>query len=204
MAIRSEWVVSREKAQSRGGMVAAKTPYAADAGAAVLAGGGNAVDAAVTTSFVAGVVEPWMNGLGGGGYMVIHRPGEEQAKVVSYPMIAPAGATEDMFPLGGSDKGFFGWPAVVGNANVAGPRSVAVPGTVAGLALALEQFGTISLADAINPAIEFAERRLSGHLAHDPQDRAGSRLTAGQCREPRDLYRQRIAPDTRRMSPRHS
>ena len=57
MSTRSEWIVGRTEAQSRGGMVAAKTPWAAEAGAAVLAKGGNAVDAAVTTSFVAGVVE---------------------------------------------------------------------------------------------------------------------------------------------------
>jgi gamma-glutamyltranspeptidase/glutathione hydrolase len=138
-------------------MVAAKTQIAAEAGARVLASGGNAVDAAVTTSFVAGVVEPWMNGLGGGGYMVIHQPGAERASVVSYPMIAPANATADMYPLGGTAEGFFGWPPTVGNHNVAGPRSVAVPGNPAGLALALERFGTISLAEVIAPAIEYAE-----------------------------------------------
>jgi gamma-glutamyltranspeptidase / glutathione hydrolase len=158
VATRSEWQVGRAEAWSTGGMVAAKTPLAAEAGAAVLARGGNAVDAAVTTSLVAAVVEPWMNGIGGGGYMVIHRPGDDYASVVSYPMVAPSGATEDMFPLGGSEAGFFGWPAVVGNANVMGPRSVAVSGTVAGLALALERFGTISWAEAIAPAIAHAER----------------------------------------------
>ena len=60
--------------------------------------------------------------------------------------------------MGGSAAGFFGWPSVEGNINVMGPLSVAVPGTVAGMALALEHFGTITLAEAIAPAIEFAER----------------------------------------------
>ena len=158
MAMRSEWVVERAEATGTGGMVAAKTPLAAEAGAAVLAKGGNAVDAAVTTAFVAAVVEPWMNGIGGGGYMVIHGPGIPEAEVIAYPMVAPAGATADMFPLGGSSLGFFGWPSVVDSANVAGPRSAGVPGTVAGLALALERHGTISLAEAIAPATELAER----------------------------------------------
>ncbi len=158
MASRSDWVVGRSEASSRGGMVAAKTGLAAEAGSAVLARGGNAVDAAVTTCFVAAVVEPWMNGIGGGGYMVIHRPGQTSADVISYPMHAPAGATEDMFPLGGNAAGFFGWPSVIDNANVAGHRSVGVPGTISGLALALERFGTISLAEAMAPAIAFAER----------------------------------------------
>ena len=158
MASKSEWVVGRTEARSRGGMVAAKTGLAAEAGAAALARGGNAVDAAVVTSFVASVVEPWMNGLGGGGYMVIHKPGEAKASVVSYPMISAGGVKAETYKLGGSAEGFFGWPPVEGNINVMGPLSVAVPGTVAGMALALERFGTISLAEAVAPAIEFAER----------------------------------------------
>jgi gamma-glutamyltranspeptidase/glutathione hydrolase len=139
-------------------MVAAKTPEAAAAGTDILRRGGNAVDAAVTTAFTAGVVEPWMNGIGGGGYMVIQAP-EEAPMVVSYPMVSPAGARPEMFPLSGGeiDDALFGWPAVVESANVWGYRSVAVPGTVAGLALALERWGTISLADALTPAIRWAE-----------------------------------------------
>src|SRR5215212_9284502 len=149
---RSEWVVERTEATARGGMVAAKTPKAAQAGADVLARGGNAVDAAVTCALVAGVVEPWMNGIGGGGYMVVQAPDEAPA-VVTYPMAAPAAAQPEMFPLSGtgSDAALFGWPAVVDSANVWGYRSVTVPGTVAGLALALERWGTISLAEALAP-----------------------------------------------------
>jgi gamma-glutamyltranspeptidase/glutathione hydrolase len=158
MPVETEWQVSRLEARGRGGMVAAKTPQAAAAGADVLRRGGNAVDAAVTTAFTAGVVEPWMNGIGGGGYMVVQAPDEAPA-VVAYPMVAPAGARPEMFPLSGagSDRELFGWPAVVDSANVWGYRSVAVPGTVAGLALALERWGTISLAEALAPAIRWAE-----------------------------------------------
>jgi gamma-glutamyltranspeptidase/glutathione hydrolase len=158
MPLDTEWHIGRLEARGRGGMVAAKTPGAAAAGAEVLRRGGNAVDAAVATAFVAGVVEPWMNGIGGGGYMVVQAPDEAPAGV-EYPMVAPAGATPDMFPLSGgsSDDALFGWPAVVDNANLYGYRSVAVPGTVAGLALALERWGTISLAEALAPAIRWAE-----------------------------------------------
>src|SRR5688500_6428092 len=158
MPVETEWQVSRLGARGRGGMVAAKTAQAAAAGADVLRRGGIAVDAAVTTAFTAGVVEPWMNGIGGGGYMVVQAPDEAPA-VVAYPMVAPAGARPEMFPLSGagSDAALFGWPAVVGGANVSGYRSVAVPGTVAGLALALERWGTISLAEALAPAIRWAE-----------------------------------------------
>lgn len=155
----TEWYISRLEARGRGGMVAAKTASAAAAGTEILRKGGNAVDAAVATAFAASVVEPWMNGLGGGGYLVVHAPGDDPA-VVEYPMIAPAGARPEMFPLvagGGVDDGLFGWPTVVDNANVWGYMSVAVAGTTAGLALALERWGTISLAEALAPAIRYAE-----------------------------------------------
>jgi gamma-glutamyltranspeptidase/glutathione hydrolase len=158
VAERTDWVLERTEAVARGGMVAAKTAAAAEVGAGVLRRGGNAVDAAVATAFAAGVVEPWMSGLGGGGFMVVHRPGEAP-RVVEFPMVAPAGATPAMFPLAGTgaDTALFGWPAVVDQANIVGHRAVAVPGAVAGLALALERFGTIALADALAPAIRLAE-----------------------------------------------
>lgn len=153
----TEWQVSRAAATAAGGMVAAKHPAAAEAGAAVLRNGGNAVDAIVAAAFATGVAEPWMSGIGGGGYMVIKGPWTN-ASVVSFPMIAPRGASPDMFPLtsGAGDPGLFGWPAVVDNANLHGPRSAAVPGVVAGLSLALSRFGTRPLADLIAPALRLA------------------------------------------------
>ncbi len=160
VAERTEWVLSRTEAAARGGMVAAKTQAAAEVGAEILRRGGNAVDAAVATAFASGVVEPWMSGVGGGGFLVAHFPDKDEAIVVEFPMVAPAGATPDMFPLaGGVDTGLFGWPSVVGGANIAGPRAVAVPGVPAGLALALEQYGSgrVSLGQAIAPAIQLAE-----------------------------------------------
>ena len=158
MPTETEWQVSRLEARGRGGMVATKTPLAAAAGVETLRRGGNAVDAAVTTAFAAAVVEPWMNGIGGGGYMVVQAP-DEAPMTVAYPMVAPRGARPEMFPLSGtaSDDTLFGWPGVVDSANTWGYRSVAVPGTVAGLALALERWGTISLAEALAPAIRHAE-----------------------------------------------
>src|SRR5215218_1643772 len=159
VAERSQWQVGRTEAVANNGMVAAKTPQAADAGAEVLRRGGNAVDAAAACAFACWVVEPWMNGIGGGGYMVIHDPATGETQTVEFPMVAPSGATERMFPLKSTerDAALFGWPTVVDNANIVGPRAVAVPGAVAGLALALERFGTISLAEAMAPAIRWAE-----------------------------------------------
>ncbi|HEV2108225.1 MAG TPA: gamma-glutamyltransferase [Thermomicrobiales bacterium] len=160
MAERTEWLFERTEAvvPAGGGMVAAKTATAAEAGAAVLRDGGNAVDAAVAAAFAAGVAEPWMNGVGGGGFMVVQLPDQDPA-VVEYPMVAPAGAEPDMFPLSGApaDTALFGWPSVVDQANIHGHRAVAIPGTVAGLSLALERFGTRSLAEMMAPAIQLAE-----------------------------------------------
>ncbi|MDQ3513849.1 MAG: gamma-glutamyltransferase [Chloroflexota bacterium] len=160
MAGRTEWVLGRTEATvaAGGGMVAAKTEAAAEAGATILRAGGNAVDAAVATAFAAGVAEPWMNGIGGGGYLVGSLPGADPF-VVEYPMIAPRGATPGMFPLSGApaDLSLFGWPGVVAGANIVGHRAVGVPGTVAGLALAAERFGTMSLAALMAPAIGLAE-----------------------------------------------
>lgn len=159
MSERSAWRIERTEAVARGGMVAAKTRLAAEAGAAVLRRGGNAIDAAVTTALTAGVVEPWMNGIGGGGYLVAHFPARDEAVAVEFPMLSPAGATPELFPLAGGsrDAELFGWPAVVDAVNVVGHRAVAVPGTAAGLALALERYGSISWAEALAPAISYAE-----------------------------------------------
>lgn len=158
MATRSEWRVERSEAVGAGGMVAAKTSQAAEAGAAVLARGGNAVDAAVTTAFAAGVAEPWMNGLGGGGFLVAYLAERKEAVVIEYPVIAPLSAKSDMYkPAPKGTPASYHWEAMEDDANVIGHRSVSVPGTVAGLAFALERYGTISLAEAVAPAIVLAE-----------------------------------------------
>ncbi|HYH13230.1 MAG TPA: gamma-glutamyltransferase family protein [Thermomicrobiales bacterium] len=177
MSIRSRtpWHITRPVVTGRRGVVAAKTPDAVAAGIAMLERGGNAIDAAVATAFAVGVSEPWMNGVGGGGYLVAWIASEQRSVAIEYPMISPAGATPDMFPLSGTapDSSLFGWPATVGNANVVGHRAAAIPGTVDGLALALERYGTKSLAEVLEPAIEIAENGLevtwhtTGFIARD-------------------------------------
>ncbi len=151
--------LTRSSAFGRGGAVGAKMESAVAAGIGILARGGNAIDAAVATAFAIGVAEPWMNGIGGGGFLVAWLAREQRAIAIEYPMIAGSAAHEDMYPLaGGKDAGLFGWPSTVGNANVVGHRSIAVPGTVAGLATALERHGTMTLAQVLAPAIALAEQ----------------------------------------------
>ena len=151
-----EYPVVRE-AVGRRGAVAAKHALAARAGAAMLERGGNAVDAAVATAFTVGVAEPWMSGLGGGGYMVVREGGSGQTFVVAYGMRAPLAARPDLFEIvPGRSSGLFPWPLVRDDANHQGWRAIAVPGTAAGLALALERFGRLDLATVLQPAIRAA------------------------------------------------
>lgn len=74
---------------SKGGVVAAQARRAAEIGTEVLAAGGDCVDAVVATGFALGVLEPWMNGVGGGGAMVLYRAREDRYEVIDYGMRAP-------------------------------------------------------------------------------------------------------------------
>ena len=143
-------------------MVATQHALASEAGATVLRRGGNAVDAAVAAGLALGTVEPWMSGIGGGGYMTVYLAAEDRVRVVEFGMRAPLDALAEDYPLAGGTTGAatFNWPRVVGDANVHGPLAVAVPGHVKGMALALERFGTWAWWDAIEPACELAEAGL--------------------------------------------
>ncbi|MBI1775994.1 MAG: gamma-glutamyltransferase [Proteobacteria bacterium] len=159
-------VLAHEELTVSDGMVVAQHPLGARIGVEVLERGGNAVDAAVTTAFAMGVLQPLMNGIGGGGNMVLHFADDDAASVY-YSMPAPGLARPDMYklaPAGGELEAAgshfsrsFAWPEVKGNANTKGYGSIGVPGTVAGLALALERWGTMDLAQAMQPAIRLAE-----------------------------------------------
>jgi gamma-glutamyltranspeptidase/glutathione hydrolase len=144
-------------AEGNRGVVAAKHILAAQAGVQMLERGGNAVDAAVATAFAIGVVEPWMNGLGGVGYMVIQPASGEAPLVVDYSAVAPRAAHAEMFSIvDGRSSGLFPWPLVADDANQQGWRSVCVPGTARGLGLALERFGRLDLPTVMAPAIRLA------------------------------------------------
>lgn len=150
--------ISRDLAVGRQAMVAAKHPWAVRAALEVLERGGNAVDAAVTAAFAVGVVEPWMSGIGGGGFMTVQMADGRRA-VVDYFARAPLAARPDMYePTEEYRADGVGFRGIKDQANAYGPLSVAVPGMVAGMATALERFGTISLGTAVAPAVDFAER----------------------------------------------
>jgi len=131
------------------GMVVTSHALATAAGLTVLQNGGNAVDAAVTVAFVLAVVQPRSGNLGGGGFMLISSEQKNEVVAVDYRETAPAAATVDMFldPQGEVDY----------EASRFSHRAAGVPGSVAGLALALEKYGTLSLARALAPAIKLAK-----------------------------------------------
>ena len=151
------WNITKPARHSKRGIVTTQHRLASAAGAKVLADGGNAVDAAVTAALTIGAVEPWMSGLGGGGIMLVYIAAEERTYAVDYTMVASQALNPCDYPLvEGHGGDLFGWPAVVDARNVSGPLSIAVPGTAAGLSMALERFGTLSFADALAPGIEHA------------------------------------------------
>jgi gamma-glutamyltranspeptidase/glutathione hydrolase len=132
------------------GMVVAQERIAAQVGADILRQGGNAVDAAVATGFALAVTYPRAGNIGGGGFMVIHSASRNEDVAVDYRETGPAAITRDIF-LGPDGK-----PDADKSRNSA--LGIGVPGTVAGLALALEKYGSgrFTLAQILKPAIELA------------------------------------------------
>ena len=132
------------------GMVVAQEKIAAHIGADILQQGGNAVDAAVATGFAMAVTYPRAGNIGGGGFMVIHLADRSEDVAIDYREAAPGHTTRDIF-LGTDGK-----PDPVKSRDTA--FSIGVPGTVAGLALALEKYGSgqFTLAQLVKPAIDLA------------------------------------------------
>ena len=150
-------IVRKRVVPTRGGVVAAQHKRAAQVGAAILEAGGDAVDAAVATSFALGVVEPWMSGIAAGGCMLLWRAGEAKPVVVDYGMRSPSGLDPADYPVvAGKAPDLFAWPRVKDDRNVQGARAVAVPGVVAGMALAHERFGRLPWRELVAPAVALA------------------------------------------------
>ncbi len=175
------------------GMVATDEELGSEAGLEILKRGGNAVDAAVATAFALAVVEPAAGNIGGGGFMLI-RLANGKTTFLDYREVAPGKATRDMY-IGKDGK-------LDEEASVIGYRSVAVPGTVAGLAVALRTYGSMKLADVMAPAVRLAENGfpINRRLAQEFEEHraalqrfAVSRrifLNDGKMFQPGDTFRQ--------------
>jgi len=143
---------------SKGGIVAAQSRKAAEVGAAVLAAGGDCVDAVIATTFALGVLEPWMSGVGGGGAMVLYRARENRYEVIDYGMRAPNSLRIADYPLSGEGAAseLFPWPRVKDDRNLHGPGSIAVPGVVAGMEEAHRRHAKLSWKELVSPSVGLA------------------------------------------------
>ncbi|HEV2206943.1 MAG TPA: gamma-glutamyltransferase [Candidatus Acidoferrales bacterium] len=130
---------------TRGGIVAAESPLAAQAGATILAHGGNAIDAIVATNAAMGVVEPMMNGMGGDLFAIVYDAKTHKLYGLNASGWSPQKLTIDFL----KSKGITKMPGY-------GIDSVTVPGVVDGWSNLLERFGTKKLSDVLAPAIYYA------------------------------------------------
>ena len=160
--------------ESRNGLVVSVSAPASDIGAAILAKGGNAVDAAVATAFALAVTHPSAGNIGGGGFMIIRLP-NGTATTIDYRERAPGKSTPTMY-LGADGKidrslTAYGWLAS------------GVPGTVRGLEMAHKKFGKLPWAEVVKPAADIATngwplsralaRSLNSQLRNDSAGRPG-------------------------------
>ena len=143
-------------------MVATDEALGSQAGVEILKKGGNAVDAAVAVAFALAVVEPAAGNIGGGGFMLVRLAGGH-TNFFDYREVAPGKSTREMYIKDGK---------LIPDASTLGYRSVAVPGTVAGLELVLKTHGTMKLADVMAPAIRLAKDGfpVSEKLAHELEE----------------------------------
>lgn len=137
----------RPDVMGRDGAVVSDHVLASAAGAAVLRRGGNAVDAAITMAGVLAVVRPHMNGVGGDNFLLIREARSGSVYALNGSGAAGSRATPELF----RERGLRSIPE-------SGVLSVSVPGAVRAWEDALRRFGTITLQEALAPAIDYAER----------------------------------------------
>jgi gamma-glutamyltranspeptidase/glutathione hydrolase len=166
---------NEQPARERHGMVVSVHHLASDAGLEILREGGNAVDAAVATGFALAVVHPAAGNLGGGGFLLL-RTGDGKSTFIDFREEAPLQATETMYQ---DAKG-----NLIPGASILGYRSIATPGSVAGLVYAERKYGSLGLERVIAPAIKLAQE--------------GFQLTAEEARELTDPDLARF-PESKRI-----
>jgi gamma-glutamyltranspeptidase/glutathione hydrolase len=133
---------------SKNGMVVSTSSFASKVGVEILKKGGNAIDAAVAVGFALAVTYPSAGNLGGGGFMVIHLADGKNI-TIDFREKAPLSADKDMYL---NETGEF-----LPELSQEGTTSAGVPGSVAGLIYALENYGALPLSEVIQPAIDLAK-----------------------------------------------
>lgn len=135
--------------KSKNGMVTSANPLASEAGISILKQGGNAVDAAVATTFAISVVEPFSAGIGGGGFLLFHSQKTGEIKALDFRERAPIKATKNMY-LDANGK-------VIPGASTNGYLAVATPGTVAGMYEVHRRYGKLPWQEVVKPSIALAK-----------------------------------------------
>ena len=141
------WSRTRPTVVGRRAAVASAHPLASQVGMDILRQGGNAVDAAIATAIALGVVDPYMSGVGGVGFLLLHLAGGS-TKVLNFCGNTPARATPDQFDLVTRELG---------------PKASMIPGNVAGWSEALRAHGTLRFDQVLQPAIELADEGFGLH-----------------------------------------
>ncbi len=146
----------RQPLRGQRAMVVSAHPLASDAGLEMLQKGGNAIDAAVATTFAISVVEPFSAGIGGGGFLLMHDSRKRTIKALDFRERAPLKATKNMYL---DDKG-----KVRRNASINGYLAVGTPGTVAGMYEVHRRYGKLPWKTVVQPSIKLAK---DGFLVSD-------------------------------------
>ena len=149
----SVFTCEKRPAMGARGMIVTNHPLASAAGTEMLASGGNAIDAAIAALFTLSVVEPMMVGILGGGIFHI-RLAHGQHVVVDNQSRAPLASSPEMYTR--DPHAPSGTMETIGRKNALGPTAVAAPGNLAGWCEVLTRFGTLPLADVMEPAIRHA------------------------------------------------
>ena len=132
------------------GMVASQEAVATQVGVDILKQGGNAVDAAVAVGFALAVTLPRAGNIGGGGFMLVHLAKDNKTIAIDYREVAPNRAHKDIFLNEHGDA--------VAKLSREHGLAVGVPGTVMGMELALNKYGTMNMTQVIDPAIKLAQQ----------------------------------------------
>jgi len=160
--VQQNWDLRKPCKKSQAGLVSSHHVAASEIGAQVLRQGGNAMDAAIATSFAITVLEPWMSGIGGGGYLTHYSAAERSVRTIHFGMTAPQDLDPAEYQLDerGIGGDLFSWPKVKGDINVNGWKAIGVPGHLAGIELAHRRFATKPWADLVAPSVELAKAGL--------------------------------------------
>ena len=144
MALSATGVVHRATVTGTRGLIASAHPLASVAGLRILMQGGNAIDAAVATAAALNVVEPYMSGLGGDGYMHIYSARDKAHIILDYMGRSPQATELALYDTDEKQK--------------RGPLSILIPGACGGWLEALRRYGAMDAATVFAPAIEYAEK----------------------------------------------